>query len=165
MATTNLSSYNPDNVPDARGMHFGIVVSDWNREVTWILLEGAISTLKKHGAIEKNIIVKHVPGSFELTLGAQFLAEYSDLDAIICLGCVIQGETPHFTYICQGVTYGITQLNMEYNLPFIFGVLTTHTQQEAKDRAGGKHGNKGDEAAITAIQMAALQSNMENSPI
>ena len=161
MATTNLSSYNPDDVPDASNMCFGIVVSDWNREVTWALLDGAVSTLKKHGAKEKNIIVKHVPGSFELTLGAQFLAEYSDLDAIICLGCVIQGETPHFTYICQGVTYGITQLNMEYNIPFIFGVLTTDSQEQAKDRAGGKHGNKGDEAAITAIKMAALQSNME----
>ena len=161
MATTNLSSYNPDDVPDASNMCFGIVISDWNREVTWALLDGAVSTLKKHGAKEKNIIVKHVPGSFELTLGAQFLAEYSDLDAIICLGCVIQGETPHFTYICQGVTYGITQLNMEYNIPFIFGVLTTDSQEQAKDRAGGKHGNKGDEAAITAIKMAALQSDME----
>jgi 6,7-dimethyl-8-ribityllumazine synthase len=105
--------------------------------------------------------VKHVPGSFELTLGAQFLAEYDDLDAIICLGCVIQGETPHFTYICQGVTQGITQLNLEYNLPFIFGVLTTNSQQQAIDRAGGKHGNKGDEAAITAIKMAALQHETE----
>jgi 6,7-dimethyl-8-ribityllumazine synthase len=94
-------------------------------------------------------------GSFELTLGAQFLAEYDDLDAVICLGCVIQGETPHFTYICQGVTQGITQLNLEYNIPFIFGVLTTNTQQQAIDRAGGKHGNKGDEAAVTAIKMAA----------
>jgi 6,7-dimethyl-8-ribityllumazine synthase len=161
MATTNLSSYNPDDVPDASDMCFGIVVSDWNREVTWALLDGAVNTLKKHGAKEKNISVKHVPGSFELTLGAQFLAEYSDLDAIICLGCVIQGETPHFTYICQGVTYGITQLNMEYNIPFIFGVLTTDSQEQAADRAGGKHGNKGDEAAVTAIKMAALQSNME----
>lgn len=161
MATTNLSSYNPDDVPDASDMCFGIVVSDWNREVTWALLDGAVNTLKKHGAKEKNISVKHVPGSFELTLGAQFLAEYSDLDAIICLGCVIQGETPHFTYICQGVTYGITQLNMEYNIPFIFGVLTTDSQEQAADRAGGKHGNKGDEAAVTAIKMAALQSTME----
>ena len=161
MATTNFSSYNPDDVPDASDMCFGIVVSDWNREVTWALLDGAVNTLKKHGAKEKNISVKHVPGSFELTLGAQFLAEYSDLDAIICLGCVIQGETPHFTYICQGVTYGITQLNMEYNIPFIFGVLTTDSQEQAADRAGGKHGNKGDEAAVTAIKMAALQSNME----
>ncbi len=112
--------------------------------------------------MDKNIVIKHVPGSFELTLGAQFLAEYDDLDAVICLGCVIQGETPHFTFICQGVTQGITQLNMEYNLPFIFGVLTTENLQQAIDRAGGKHGNKGDEAAVTAIKMAALQRETEN---
>lgn len=161
MSTTNLSEYDPDSVPSADEMRFGIAVSDWNREITWALLDGAVKTLKKHGAKSKNIVVKHVPGSFELTLGAQFLAEYDDLDAVICLGCVIQGETPHFTFICQGVTQGITQLNMEYNIPFIFGVLTTLDQQQAIDRAGGKHGNKGDEAAVTAIKMAALQREIE----
>ncbi len=161
MSTSNLSDYDPDSVPDAGKMRFGIVVSDWNREVTWSLMDGAAATLKKHGASDKNIIIKHVPGSFELTLGAQFLAEYDDMDAIICLGCVIQGETPHFTYICQGVTQGITQLNMEYNIPFIFGVLTTRTQQQAIDRSGGIHGNKGDEAAVTAIKMAALLRDIE----
>jgi 6,7-dimethyl-8-ribityllumazine synthase len=161
MGTKNLSAYDPESVPDASEMRFGIVVSDWNKVVTWALLEGAIKTLEKHGVTDNNIVVKHVPGSFELTLGAQFLAEYDDLDAVICLGCVIQGETPHFTYICQGVTQGITQLNMEYNLPFIFGVLTTLNQQQAIDRAGGKLGNKGDEAAVTAIKMAALQRDTE----
>ena len=161
MATANLSSYNPDSVPDAGNMRFGIVVSDWNNNITWALLDGAIKTLKKHGASEKNIIVKHVPGSFELTIGAQFMAEYDDLDAVICLGCVIQGETPHFTYICQGVTQGITQLNLEYNIPFIFGVLTTDTLEQAAERAGGILGNKGDESAVTAIKMAALQKEME----
>src|SRR5450759_2175359 len=161
MSTANLSVYDPESVPNASKMRFGIVVSDWNQNVTWSLLEGSVKTLKKHGATDNNIVVKHVPGSFELTLGAQFLAEYDDLDAVICLGCVIQGETPHFTYICQGVTQGITQLNMEYNIPFIFGVLTTNNQQQAVDRAGGKHGNKGDEAAVTAIKMAALQRGME----
>jgi 6,7-dimethyl-8-ribityllumazine synthase len=161
MSTTNLSDYDPGLVPDASDMRFGIVVSDWNKDITWALLDGAVSVLKKHGAKNKNIVVKHVPGSFELTLGAQFLAEYDDLDAVICLGCVIQGETPHFMFICQGVTQGITQLNLEYNLPFIFGVLTTNTQQQAIDRAGGIHGNKGDEAAITAIKMAALQRETE----
>ncbi len=161
MSTTNLSAYDPESIPDAVKMRFGIVVADWNKEVTGSLLEGAIKTLKKHGATDNNIIVRHVPGSFEITLGAQFLAEYEDLDAIICLGSVIQGETPHFTYICQGVTYGITQLNLEYNLPFIFGVLTTNTQQQAVERAGGKLGNKGDEAALTAIKMAALQRDIE----
>ncbi len=161
MSTVNLSAYDPESVPDALEMRFGIVVSDWNKDVTWALLDGAVATLKNHGASSDNIIIKHVPGSFELTLGAQFLAEYDDMDAIICLGCVIQGETPHFTYICQGVTQGITQLNLEYNLPFIFGVLTTNNKQQALDRAGGKLGNKGDEAAITAIKMAYLQSEME----
>jgi len=161
MGTSNLSNYDPESVPNASDFRFGIVVSDLNREVTWALLYGAIKTLNKHGATDKNIIVKHVPGSFELTLGAQFLAEYDDLDAVICLGCVIQGETPHFTYICQGVTQGITQLNLEYNIPFIFGVLTTNTQQQAIDRAGGKLGNKGDEAAVTAIKMASLQRETE----
>jgi len=162
MSTSNLSEYNPESVPDASDMRFGIVVSDWNSKITWALLEGAVNTLKKHGTPASDIIVKHVPGSYELTLGAQFLAEYDDLDAVICLGCVIQGDTPHFTYICQGVTQGITQLNMEYNLPFVFGVLTTNTFEQAEERAGGIYGNKGDEAAITAIKMAALQREMEH---
>lgn len=161
MSTANLSDYDPESVPDARKMRFGIVVSDWNKEITWALANGAVLTLKKHGASDNNIVVKHVPGTFELTLGAQFFAEYDDVDAVICIGCVIQGETPHFSYICQGVTQGITQLNMEYNIPFIFGVLTTNTPKQASDRAGGKHGNKGDEAAVTAIKMAALQREME----
>jgi 6,7-dimethyl-8-ribityllumazine synthase len=161
MGTKNLSVFNPEEVPAAGKMRFGIVVSDWNSEVTWSLLEGATNTLKKHGVKNDNIIVKHVPGSFELTLGAQLLAEYDDLDGVICLGCVIQGETPHFTFICQGVTYGITKLNLEYNIPFVFGVLTTSNRQQAIDRAGGKHGNKGVEAAITAIKMAALQRDLE----
>lgn len=161
MSTVNLSSYDPNNVPDGSGFRIGIVVSEWNKEVTGSLLDGAIKTLKQNGVTDEDIVVRHVPGSFELTLGAQFLAEYDDLDSIICLGCVIQGETPHFTYICQGVTQGITQLNMEYNIPFIFGVLTTNTLQQALDRAGGIHGNKGDEAAITALKMASLQRDME----
>jgi 6,7-dimethyl-8-ribityllumazine synthase len=161
MTTVNLSDYDPGRVPSASEIRFGIVVSDWNSEITMKLLIGVINTLKKHDAADNNIIVKHVPGSFELPLGAQFIAEYDDVDAIICLGCVIQGETPHFTYICQGVTQGITQLNLDYNIPFVFGVLTTANKQQALERAGGKHGNKGDEAAITAIKMAALQRQME----
>jgi 6,7-dimethyl-8-ribityllumazine synthase len=161
MGTKNLSVFEPGSVPDAGDMRFGIVVSDWNSKITLALLQGAVTTLRQHGATEENIVVTHVPGSFELTLGAQFLAEYDDLDAVICLGCVVQGETPHFNYICQGVTQGITQLNLEYNIPFIFGVLTTNTDLQAADRAGGIHGNKGDEAAVTAIRMAALQREME----
>ncbi len=163
MATknSNLSTYNPDQIPSAKKMIFGIVVSDWNSDITHALLDGAYKTLTEHGAKEDNILVKHVPGSFELTLGAQFMAEYGDLDAIICLGCVIQGETRHFDFICQSVTHGITELNMNYNIPFVFGLLTTNNMEQAIARSGGKHGNKGVEAAITAIKMAALQKEME----
>ena len=157
MATTNLSAYDPGSIPDAGMMKIGIVVSDWNNDVTQALLEGAKRTLKKQGVKESNIPVRHVPGTFELTFGARFMAENDDPDAIICLGCVIQGETPHFTFICQGVTQGITQLNLDYDIPFIFGILTTNTRQQALDRAGGKYGNKGDEAAVTAIKMAAMR--------
>jgi 6,7-dimethyl-8-ribityllumazine synthase len=162
MATKDLSKYDETRVPDAKGMRFGVVVADWNIEVTGSLLKGCTETLKKHGVSKEDIVVKHVPGTFELTLGAQWMAEYDDLDGVICLGCVVQGETPHFTYICQGVTNGIMQLNLDYNIPFIFGVLTTIDLKQALDRAGGVHGNKGDEAAVTAIRMAALQSEMED---
>ncbi len=161
MSTKNLSLSKETDIPGARDMRFGIVVSDWNNEITGALLDGAVNTLLKYGVSPDEIVVKHVPGSFELTLGAQFIAEYDDPDAVICLGCVIQGETPHFTFICQGVTQGITQLNLEYNIPFVFGVLTTDTYQQAADRAGGRLGNKGDEAALTALKMAALQREME----
>jgi len=160
MATKNLSEYDLTTVPSASAMRFGIVVAEWNYEVTGALAQGAVDSLKRHGAKDENIIVKHVPGTFELTLGAQYLAEYADVDAIIVLGCVIQGETRHFDFICQGVTQGITNLNMKYNKPFIFGVLTTDNQQQALDRAGGQHGNKGDEAAITAIKMLALNADL-----
>ena len=153
----NLSEYNPDNVPDASEMKFGIVVSEWNIDITNALLQGAVNTLKKHKAKEINIFIRHVPGSFELVLGAQSLAEALNPDAIICLGCVIQGETRHFDFICQGVTQGIMALNLKYNKPFIFGVLTTDTLEQASDRAGGKHGNKGDEAAVAAIKMVDLR--------
>ncbi len=157
MATKDLSQYDFNSVPSAESMKFGLVVAEWNPEVTFALAEGAIETLKRHGAKEENIILKHVPGSFELPLGAQFLAEFTDVDSVIVLGCVIQGETRHFDYICEGVSQGIKDLNLKYNKPFIFGVLTTDNQQQALDRAGGKHGNKGDEAAITAIKMLALK--------
>jgi len=158
----NLSDYDIKSVPSAKKMKFGIVTAEWNDEITTALLKGAVDTLLKHGAKEEHILRKYVPGTVELTLGAQFMVEYADLDAVICLGCVIQGETPHFNYVCQSVTHGITELNLEHNIPFIFGVLTTNNLQQAKDRAGGKHGNKGDEAAVTAIKMAQLQNEMEN---
>jgi 6,7-dimethyl-8-ribityllumazine synthase len=160
MATKNLSEYDLNTVPSANKMKFGIVVAEWNYEVTGALALGAVDTLKRHGAKDENIILKHVPGTFELTLGAQYLAEFTEVDAVIVLGCVIQGETRHFDFICQGVTQGITSLNIKYNKPFIFGVLTTDNQQQALDRAGGKHGNKGDEAALTAIKMLALNADL-----
>ena len=162
-AQKNLSSYNPDDVPSGKGKKIGVVVAEWNEEVTGKLNQGVYDTLLKHGVDAENIITKYVPGTFELTLGAQFLAEYKKPDAIICLGCVIQGETRHFDFICQGVTQGITDLNIKYNIPFIFGVLTTNNQQQALDRAGGKHGNKGDEAAVTALKMIGLQEALRNS--
>ncbi len=159
------SDLNPGELPPASDMIFGIVVSEWNKEITGALLQGATGILKSAGTPDENIIVKYVPGSFELTLGAQLMAENKDLDAIICLGCVIQGETRHFDFICQGVTYGITDLNMNYNMPFVYGVLTTDNLDQARDRAGGKHGNKGEEAALTAIRMVALQRDLENSDL
>ena len=162
MATNlkNLSDYDNSKVPNAETMKFGIVVSEWNGEITNALYQGAYKTLIKNGAKEKNIIVKTVPGSFELTSGAKFLAEYGKYDAVICIGCVIKGETPHFNYICNSVATGITELNLKYSVPFIFGVLTTDNVRQAEERAGGRHGNKGDEAAVTAIKMAALNNQM-----
>lgn len=156
----NLSDYDFNSVPDASKMKFGIVVSEWHNEITENLFKGAFDTLIKHGAKEKNILKKYVPGSFELTIGAQLVAEYTEADAIICLGCVIQGETPHFTFVCQGVTHGITELTMEYNRPFIYGLLTTNTLEQAQERSGGKHGNKGDECAVAAIKMVAMQDQL-----
>jgi 6,7-dimethyl-8-ribityllumazine synthase len=123
------------------------------------LAEGAVNTLKRHGVRDEDIMVKYVPGSFELPLGAQYFAEMENVDAVILLGCVIQGETRHFDFICQGVTQGTVELNLKYNKPFIFGILTTENEQQALDRSGGKHGNKGDEAAVTAIKMVYLKTS------
>lgn len=155
-ALKNLSSYDPNQIPNAKGMKVGIVVAEWNEEITFSLRDGALETLLKHGVNEEDIAVDYVPGTFELTAGAKAYAQTENFDAVIVLGCVIQGDTKHFDFICQGVTQGITQLNLDFNIPFIFGVLTTDNQQQALDRAGGKHGNKGDEAAITAIKMIDL---------
>jgi 6,7-dimethyl-8-ribityllumazine synthase len=156
MATVNLSDYDINSVPDANGMRIGIIVSEWNNDITEALYQGAFDVLTKHGVNKNDIIKDYVPGTFELTYGAKRIAEYSKVDAVIVLGCVIQGETRHFDFICQGVTQGLTDLNIKLNLPVIFGVLTTDNKQQALDRAGGKHGNKGAEAAVTAIKMVAF---------
>ena len=149
-----LSSYDESKVPDASNMCFGIVVSEWNSEITDALLKGAVSTLEKHGTLPENIHVKTVPGSFELIYGAHQMTLNGGYDAIIILGSVIRGETPHFDYICQGVTAGIAQLNAKSEIPVIYGLLTTDTLDQARDRSGGKMGNKGDECAVVAIKMA-----------
>ena len=164
MATAyqNLSEYDFNSVPDASNMSIGIVVAEWNKHITEALLEGACNTLERHGVKPENINVKRVPGSFELTYGAKLMAENSDLDAVIILGCVIQGDTPHFDYVCSSVTNGITELNLMHDIPFIFGLLTTNTMEQSEDRAGGKHGNKGDEAAITAIKMIDYTCKFKN---
>jgi len=155
MATAyqNLSDYDFDSVPDASKMRFGIVVSEWNKKITENLLQGACDTLERHGVLAQNIIIKRVPGSFELVYGARQVADNVAVDAVIVLGCVIQGDTPHFEYVCSGVTQGITELNLMYDIPFIFGLLTTSNMQQSIDRSGGKLGNKGDEGAVTAIKM------------
>lgn len=155
MATAyhNLSEYDFNTVPDASKMKFGIVVSEWNYNITGALLRGAVETLKRHGAKEENILVKHVPGSFELTFGANQFINHGEVDAVIAIGCVVRGDTPHFDYVCMGATQGIAQLNASGDTPVIYGLITTNTMEQAEDRAGGKLGNKGDECAITAIKM------------
>ncbi len=147
------NEYSTRNTGGVKDKQVGIVVSEWNETITEALLEGAIETLLEQKVNRDNIKIHYVPGSFELSLGAQFLAQKETIDAVITLGCVIQGETRHFDFICDAVAQGITNVGLKYDKPIIFGVLTTNTLQQALDRAGGKHGNKGEEAAITAVKM------------
>ncbi|MDX2189011.1 MAG: 6,7-dimethyl-8-ribityllumazine synthase [Bacteroidota bacterium] len=149
----NLSIGTISKNADCSKFKIAIVVAEWNADITESLFTGAKEALIQSGVREKNIIRTNVPGSFELTLGCQWMASNLKVDAVIALGCVVMGDTPHFDYICQSVSYGITELNIKFNKPIIFGVLTTLNQQQALDRAGGKHGNKGHEAAITALKM------------
>ena len=160
MATqnNNLSDYKKDSLPDVSNLRFGIVVSQWNDDITDGLFKGAYKTLLDCGVSSDNILKLEVPGSFELIYGTKILYK-KNCDAIICLGSVIQGETKHFDYVCQGVTNGIKDLNISLGIPVIFGVLTDNTMDQAINRSGGKHGNKGVEAAITAIKMADLNQN------
>jgi 6,7-dimethyl-8-ribityllumazine synthase len=159
MATTNLSAYDKNTIPNAKNYRFGIVVSEWNEEITNNLKVGAFETLIKNGAIEKNITIIHVPGSYELIYGCKHLIKNQELDALIAIGNVIQGETKHFDFVCDAVTQGIKDLNLQFDVPTIFCVLTDNTKQQSIDRSGGKHGNKGIECAVAAIKMAALKNN------
>jgi 6,7-dimethyl-8-ribityllumazine synthase len=159
-ADKNLSVFKVDGLPDISSSHFGILVAEWNSEITEKLFEGAYQTLLKYGALPENIKRGNVPGSFELTLGAQWFAERADIDAVIALGVVIQGETKHNDYINHAVSQGITNVSLKTNKPVIFGVLTPNDMQQALDRAGGIHGNKGDEAAMTAIKMLGLYAEI-----
>ena len=158
--TTDLSKYDANTLPNAdvlKRQRYAIIVADWNSEITFALAQGAIDTFRKHGVEEENILVQHVPGTVELTYAAaRMIEEYADMDAIVVIGCVIQGDTPHFDYVCQSVTQGVTILNAQLNVPVIFSVLTTLDKQQALDRAGGRLGNKGVEGAYTAIRMANL---------
>lgn len=155
-ADKNLSVFSTDNLPDISNHTFAIVVAEWNHEVTEKLYEGAYQTLLDYGAKAENIIRANVPGSYELSFGAQVFARKENVDAVIALGCVIQGETKHNDYINNAVAHGLTQVSLTYHKPVIFGVLTPNNQEQALERAGGKHGNKGDEAAMTAIKMLNL---------
>ncbi len=160
-ALKNLSIYDESNLPSAEKMNIGIVVSEWNEKITHALYDGCYEALTKHGAKEANIHTIQVPGTFELPIGARLLLGKQKLDAVICIGCVIQGETKHNEYINLSVAQGLTSLSLMSGTPCIFGVLTPNDEQQALDRAGGKYGNKGVEAAVTAIRMAALKGNTE----
>ncbi|MBP5548162.1 MAG: 6,7-dimethyl-8-ribityllumazine synthase [Bacteroidales bacterium] len=159
---TNLSDYDPSQVPSGEKYRIGIVVAEWNREITDALAEGAVETLLQHGVDDNNIDLIHVPGSFELTTGADLVLKNKPyLDAVICIGCVIQGETRHFDFICHSVSQGLANVAMKHEKPVIFSVLTTNDMNQAQARAGGKHGNKGVEGAITALKMIKLQKELE----
>jgi len=156
MATTNLSDYNKTTIPNAKSLRFGIVVSEWNETITENLFQGAKAILQEHGTLEKNITRLNVPGSYELIYGCKHLLKKGKFDAIIAIGCVIQGETKHFDFVCEAVSQGIKDLNIQYDTPTIFCVLTDNTKQQSIDRSGGKYGNKGVECAVAAIKMATL---------
>ena len=157
--TTDLSQYDVNQLPSAdvlERQRYAIVVADWNSEITYAMAQGAIDTFSKHGVDEENIDVLHVPGTVELTYGAARVMKEERVDAVVVIGCVIQGETPHFDYVCQSVTQGVAMLNAQGKVPVIFSVLTVLDKQQALDRCGGKLGNKGVEGAYTAIRMANL---------
>lgn len=164
-ADKNLSVFNSENLPTISRKRFALIVAEWNTEVTEALFQGAYDTLLQYGAQPENLVRGNVPGSFELTTAALWYGQRTDIDAVICLGCVIQGETKHNDYINHAVAQGLTNVSLQTNKPVIFGVLTPNNQQQALDRAGGIHGNKGDEAAITAIKMLGLYQEVSTFSI
>ncbi len=160
MKKTNLSDYDPQAVPDGKEFKIGVIAAEWNPQVTDALMKGAVDTLLEHGVTEENLMVRRVPGTFELSSAADMMLHYNNLDAVICIGCVVQGETRHFEFICQAVSQGITNVAIKRERPVIFSVLTTNTMEQALDRAGGKHGNKGVEGAVTALKMVAYRKSL-----
>ena len=164
MATVdnNLSEYNKERIPNGADFKIGIVVSEWNDDITFNLLKGARQALEDNGVKPENVIVKYVPGAFEIPLGCQLLLEADeDLDGVVAIGCVIQGETKHFDFVCQGATQGIMAINLEYNTPVSFCLLTDNNRQQSIDRSGGKHGNKGIECAVACLKMIGFQEELD----
>ena len=161
-STYNLKNMLAEPMPDASDMRIGIVVSEWNDNITQDLLDGALETLKQFGVREESIIVKSVPGSFELIFGCSQLAKSGLVDGIIAIGCVIRGDTPHFDYICEAATQGLAHLNVTGKVPVVFGLLTTNPLQQAEESSGGMLGNKGNEYAITAIKMVDYARSIQN---
>lgn len=159
----NLSYYDPHSIPSAEGMKVGIVVSEWNDDITGNLLKGALEALKDNNCPDANIQVEHVPGTYELALGAQLMIENNMVDGVIALGSVIRGETAHFDFVCQAAAQGIKDVSLKTNTPVIFGVLTDDNKQQSIDRSGGKHGNKGTEAAIACIKMIAVKNKLSEN--
>ncbi|MBK9196663.1 MAG: 6,7-dimethyl-8-ribityllumazine synthase [Flavobacteriales bacterium] len=157
-ADHNLSHYDPTGVPSGAGRRFALVVSEWNQAITDALRRGARETLLKHGVTDADIVERWVPGSFELAAGAQFMLERGGFHGVICLGSIVRGETPHFDYVCQGTTQGIMEVGLKFSVPVIFVVLTDDSMEQARDRSGGKHGNKGVDCAVAALKMVALKA-------
>jgi len=160
-ANRNLSEYNKDFVPNGADFKIGIVVSEWNDSITLNLLKGAKEALLENGVKEENILVRFVPGAFELPLGAQYMCEFTQVDGVVAIGVVIQGETKHFDFVCYGATQGIKDVNLQYNTPVAFCLLTDNNIQQSIDRSGGKHGNKGIECAIACMKMIGLKKDFE----
>tara|TARA_B100000508_G_scaffold138385_1_gene134358 strand:- start:44436 stop:44927 length:492 start_codon:yes stop_codon:yes gene_type:complete len=157
----NLSTYDSDTIPNGADFKIGIVVSEWNENITDNLCKGAKKALLDNGVLEENIIIEQAPGSFELPLGAQWMLKRDDIDGVVAIGSVIQGETKHFDFVCQATAQGVKDVGLKYDKPAIFCVLTDNTMQQAIDRSGGKHGNKGVEAAIACLKMIDLKKKLK----